>query len=320
MGWTITNNTVEKTNDGKYMVKSKICNTGSSEQTVTISEYPYGTDNKKIGAAQAESGSKTFAAGECKTMAFEFPADMKPDRCYTDVWQNGSKIAGVITDLQPKQAAMGAGGGANVHHIAVPYPHGLEVEFPTEYKGPFVLEPIGGIPAGWAVTALWPQVGVPFDLDLGDLERSGALLVNTGPNPAEGTVATLELRYRAIGHPDEFPFVMIERLVVAVDTTPPSFATFDLVPDMGARTIEVRGNAIDTVSGLGWIEAWVSTDQGETLSIAYLAPPPGSGAGEHPVQSVTIGPFCAGQRVDVYLSARDHIGNTSKTATQTVQF
>jgi hypothetical protein len=264
-------------------------------------------------------------------VVFEFPGDRKPHQSYTDVYDSaGNLLDGEINSLQPEKAGagdVGVGGGSSGYYggsqivtFATPFPWRIFEAFGTQWQGQFYVASVSGAPPGWTVDVLDPPLGAPFSRAPYDRESRGVLKVTTPLDVAEGTVVFLDVVQRVVGMPDEPLYRLDQRIKVVVDHTAPQALMSEMIPDPAARTILVRAQGLDVVSGIRQMRVAYSNDGGATWAFAKLVPPSGSPPSENPVFEGTIGPFCAGQLVQARIRMTDHADNTSELPEQTVQF
>ncbi len=191
------------------------------------------------------------------------------------------------------------------------------------WQGQFQIVSVTGLPTdpGWELEVVYPGIGVPFSLPSNDRDHQGVMRVKTPTNVAEGTVVELAVIQRVVGAPDEMVYRFEQQIILVVDTTPPTAVMTALVPDFVNRTLLVRAQGSDPVSGIGKIWVDFANLPGDMWGSARLFLPDGSDPFDpSPLLEARLGPFCEGQVVRTEISMTDGVGNVLHLPEETTQF
>lgn len=168
----IKSNTVIKSGD-KFIQVVKICNESNRDETIWVTSWPWIRDgnNPKAKSSKTRTGKKIVVLkGKCKTVRFTHTK--KPYQYYTDLYRykkggnhqgtwfvfnvNIVKIFDLDKFLENILKAFPRWGFRYI--IFLPYPMRLE---PGGEQRRFVINKVSGLPKGWKVSSLFPQIGVP---------------------------------------------------------------------------------------------------------------------------------------------------------------
>jgi hypothetical protein len=168
---------------------------------------------------------------------------------------------------------------------------------------------------------VYPGLNVPFSLPSNDREHMGVMRVKTPTDVAEGTVVELAVLQRVVGEPDEMVYRFEQTIPLVVDRTPPTAVMTQLVPDMVNRTLSIRAQGSDPVSGMGKIWVEFANTPGDLWGSEQLFLPDGSDPFDPaPILEARLGPFCQGQSVRTQISMSDGVGNVLHLPEENTQF
>jgi hypothetical protein len=305
----------------------EVKNNTSAAITIELKEHPNDKDGKKMGDRKTQI--ITIPANGTVKTKMSFPKDLgKMRNTYTDVnhspRQPTDPINGYVFYLDkmpvhPNQY----GSGWNSIAFITPFPWRIVDAFGTGWQGQFEIQSVTGLPIGpgWELEVVYPGLGVPFSLPSNDRSDLGLMRVRTPVDVPEGTAVELSVLQRVVGAPDEMVYRVEQVVPLVVDTTPPTAVMTDLIPDPVNRTILVRAQGSDAVSGMGPIMVDFANSPGDLWGTARLyLPETGDPFDPSPILETRLGPFCQGQSVRTRISMSDGVGNVLTLPEQITPF